>query len=133
MKLSRRHLMCIAAGAAAPLVIPGVARTEAYPTRPIRLIVPFPPGGAADAIARPWADKLKDVLGSVMVENIGGGGSSIGAAAAAHANPDGYTILLGGSIPHVLESVLKTSPLYDPTKDLVPISNIADSAFAIAV
>jgi len=64
---------------------------------------------------------------------MGGGGSSLGAAAVAHARPDGYTLLLGGSIPHVTESILKTRPLYDPIKDLEPISNIAVSAFAIAV
>jgi tripartite-type tricarboxylate transporter receptor subunit TctC len=76
---------------------------------------------------------MKTMLGSVVVENVGGGGSSLGAAAVAHARPDGYTLLLGGSIPHVTESILKTKPLYDPIKDLVPISNIAVSAFAFAV
>jgi tripartite-type tricarboxylate transporter receptor subunit TctC len=76
---------------------------------------------------------MKTMLGSVIVENMGGGGSSLGAAAVAHARPDGYTLLLGRSIPHVTESILKTRPLYDPIKDLEPISNIAVSAFAIAV
>jgi tripartite-type tricarboxylate transporter receptor subunit TctC len=76
---------------------------------------------------------MKTRLGSVIVENIGGGGSSLGAAAVAHAHSDGYTLLLGGSIPHVTESILKARPLYDPIKDLEPISNIAVSAFVIAV
>jgi tripartite-type tricarboxylate transporter receptor subunit TctC len=67
------------------------------------------------------------------VENQGGGGSSLGAAFVAHSSPDGYTLLLGGSSTHVTEAILKTRPLYDPIKDLEPISNIAVSPFALAV
>jgi tripartite-type tricarboxylate transporter receptor subunit TctC len=104
-----------------------------YPERPIRLIIPFPPGGGFDAIGRPWADRIKPLLGTIVVENQGGGGSSLGAATVAHSSPDGYTILLGGSSTHIPEAILKTRPLYDPIKDLDPISNIAISAFAIAV
>ncbi len=104
-----------------------------YPDRPIRLIVPFPPGGAFDTVGRPWAEKIKPLLGTVVVENIGGGGSSVDAAQAAHARPDGYTILLGGATTHVPEALLKTRPLYDPLKELEPISGIAVTAFAIAV
>jgi tripartite-type tricarboxylate transporter receptor subunit TctC len=133
MKLPRRTFLHLAAGAAALSAASRIARAQAYPTRPIRLVIPFPPGGGYDAVGRPWADKMKMMLGSVIVENMGGGGSSLGAAAVARARPDGYTLLLGGSIPHVTESILKTRPLYDPIKDLEPISNIAVSAFAIAV
>lgn len=104
-----------------------------YPERLIRLIIPFPPGGGFDAIGRPWAEKIKPFLGTIVVENQGGGGSSLGAAVVAHASPDGYTILLGGSSTHITEAILKTRPLYDPMKDLDPISNIAVSAFALAV
>src|SRR5919204_420096 len=104
-----------------------------YPDHPIRLVVPFPPGGGYDAVGRPFADKMKSVLGSMVVENMGGGGSSLGAAAVARARADGYTILLGGSSTHVTEAVLKSKPQYDPLKDLEPISNIAVSAFALAV
>src|ERR1700684_3574521 len=104
-----------------------------YPTRPIRLIIPFPPGGGFDAIGRPWAEKIQPLLGTVVVENEGGGGSSLGAAAVAHSHPDGYTLLLGGSSTHITEAILKTRPLYDPMKDLDPISNIAVSAFALAI
>lgn len=104
-----------------------------YPNRPVRLIIPFPPGGGFDAVGRPWADRIKPLLGTVIVENEGGGGSSLGAATVAHATPDGYTILLGGSSTHITEAILKTRPLYDPMKDLAPISNIAISCFALAV
>ena len=133
MTLPRRTFLRLAAGAVAVPAASRLAGGQSYPSQPIRLVVPFPPGGAADAIGRPWADKMKPMLGSVIVENVGGGGSSLGAAAVARARPDGYTLLLGGSIPHVTEAILKTRPLYDPTKDLEPISNIAVSAFAIAV
>ena len=104
-----------------------------YPGRPVRLIIPFPPGGGFDAIGRPWADRIKPLLGTIVVENQGGGGSSLGAAFVAHSSPDGYTLLLGGSSTHVTEAILKTRPLYDPIKDLEPISNVAVSPFALAV
>ena len=111
MKLPRRRFLHLAAGAAALLAVSRIARAQAYPTRPIRLVIPFPPGGAFDAVGRPWAEKMKPLLGTVVVENIGGGGASIGAAAVAHAQPDGYTILLGGTLPHVNEALLKSRPL----------------------
>jgi tripartite-type tricarboxylate transporter receptor subunit TctC len=104
-----------------------------YPDRPIRLVVPFPPGGGYDAVGRPWADKMKSALGTVVVENLGGGGSSLGASAVARARADGYTLLLGGSSTHITEAILKSRPLYNPLKELEPIANIAVSAFALAV
>jgi len=104
-----------------------------YPERPIRLIIPFPPGGGFDAIGRPWADRIRPLLGTVVVENEGGAGSSLGAATVAHARADGYTLLLGGSSTHITEAILKARPLYDPMHDLDPISNIAISPFALAI
>jgi tripartite-type tricarboxylate transporter receptor subunit TctC len=133
MKVSRRRFLHLAAGAAA---LPAVSRTacaQAYPTRPIRLVVPFPPGGAFDFVGRPWADKVKALLGTVVVENMGGGGGSLGAAAVAHAPPDGYTLLLRGTLPHVNEALVKRKPLYDPVKDLDPIAGIAANFLCIAV
>ena len=131
MTFSRRRFL--QAGAAALLALPGLANAQAYPARPVRLIIPFPPGGAFDAVGRPWADRIKPHFGTVVVENIGGGGSSIGAAAAARAKPDGYTLLLGGTQTHVNEALLKTRPLYDPVKDLDPIAGVAAYPLAIAV
>jgi len=135
MKLPRRRFLRLAAGAAAlPLpLVPPVAMAQAYPARPIRLVVPFPPGGAFDFIGRPWADKMKSLLGTIVVENIGGGGSSLGAANVVRANPDGYTLLLGGTQTHVNEALLKNRPLFDPVKDLDPITGIAAYFFAIVV
>ena len=68
---------------------------------------------------------MKPLLGTMIVENIGGGGSSLGAAAVARARPDGYTVLLGGTLPHVNEALLKSRPLYDPVKDMDPIAGVA--------
>jgi tripartite-type tricarboxylate transporter receptor subunit TctC len=133
MRVPRRKFLRLAAGAAALPALSGMARAQAYPTRPVRLVVPFPPGGAFDAVGRPWADKVKPVLGTVVVENIGGGGSSLGAAAVARARPDGYTILLGGTQTHVNEALLKSRPLYDPVKDLDPIAGVAANVLCIAV
>ena len=97
MKLPRRRFLHLAAGAAALPTVARVAWAQTYPSRPIRLVIPFPPGGVYDATGRPWADKVKSHLGTIVVENIGGAGSSLGTAAVARSKPDGYTILLGGS------------------------------------
>ena len=134
MKLPhRRQFLHLAVGAAALPAVSRFAWAQAYPTRPIRLVVPFPPGGAFDAVGRPLADKMKPLLGTIVVENIGGGGSSLGAAAVARARPDGYTILLGGTQTHVNEALLKSRPLYDPVKDLDPIAGVAAYFLGIAV
>jgi tripartite-type tricarboxylate transporter receptor subunit TctC len=133
MKLPRRKFLHLAASAVVLSAISRTAAAENYPTRPIRLVVPFPPGGAFDAIARPWAEKIKPLLGTVVVENIGGAGASLGAADVARARPDGYTILVGGTLPHVHEALLKKQPLYDPVKDLDPIVDMATISLTIAV
>src|SRR4051795_2333445 len=133
MAIPRRKFLHLGACAVA---LPAISRTsiaQHYPTRPIRLVVPFPPGGAFDALGRPWAEKMKPLLGTVVVENIGGAGASLGAAAVARARPDGYTILLGGTLPHVNEALLKNRPLYDPVKDLDPIVAVAANFIGIAV
>jgi tripartite-type tricarboxylate transporter receptor subunit TctC len=133
MKLSRRKFLHWTAGAAAVPTATRIARAQNYPARPIRLVIPFPPGGAYDLVGRPLADKLKPLLGTVVIENIGGGGASLGAAAVVRASADGYTILLGGTQTHVNEALLKSRPLYDPVKDLDPIASVASNCIAIAV
>jgi len=132
--MNRRKVIGLLGGTAFVAVISKTAFGQAkYPDRPIRLIVPFPPGGAFDTVARPWAEKMKGLLGIVVVENIGGSGGAVGAAQAARSRADGYTVLLGGATTHITEALLKSRPQFDPLKDLEPVSGIAITAFAIAV
>src|SRR5215831_19349796 len=133
MKLPRRHFLQLAAGVSAFSALSLIARAQNYPARPIRLVVPFPPGGAFDTIGRPWAEQMKSRLGTIVIENIGGGGGSVGAAQASRARPDGYTLLLGGATTHITEALLKNRPQFNPLKDLEPISGVAITAFALAV
>src|SRR4051812_18858978 len=81
MKVPRRQFLHLATSAAVLPTVSRIARAQAYPSRSIRLVIPFPPGGAYDAVGRPWADKMKHLLGTVVVENIGGASGSLGAAA----------------------------------------------------
>ena len=133
MEIPRRQFLHLVAGAAASSAASPTALAQAYPTRPIRLVVPFPPGGAFDALARPWADKIRPLLGTVFIDNIGGATGSLGAAQVARARPDGYTLLLGGTVIHTNEALLKTRPLYNPDEDLDPIMCLAVYALVIAV
>jgi tripartite-type tricarboxylate transporter receptor subunit TctC len=125
MRFPRRRFLHLALSAAALAALSRTVAAQAYPNRPIRLVIPFPPGGAFDAVGRPWADRAKAALGTLVVENIGGGGSSIGASAVARSQPDGYTMLLGGTQTLLNEALLKSKPLYDPMKDLDPIAGVA--------
>src|SRR5215831_6080796 len=104
-----------------------------YPDRPIKLVVPFVPGGVNDAVARLWADRVKAPLGAVFIENQGGAGGAVGAVAVAHAQPDGYTILLGGAGSQVLNPIGMSKPLYDPIKDFEPIAILATTSLTIVV
>jgi tripartite-type tricarboxylate transporter receptor subunit TctC len=133
MKLARREFLSLAAGAAA---LAGSARSAAaavYPDRPIRFVLPFPPGGVFDIVGRPWADKVKASLGSVFVDNQPGAGGSLAAQLVAHAPADGYTILLGSSSINLTEMILREHPLLDPMKELTPVSMVAITCFAIVV
>src|SRR5262249_61489213 len=97
MRLPRRRFLQLAAGACALPALARIPRAQSYPTRPIRLVVPFPPGGAFDTIGRPWADRMKSLLGAVVIENIGGGGGSVGAAQAPRPRPDRHPPPVGGA------------------------------------
>jgi len=111
------------------------AQSQAYPSKPIKMVVPFPPGGSVDVLARVISDRLGTVLGqSIVIENRGGGaGGSVGAKVVASADPDGYTILLtpGGS--------LTTGPAvhknlgYDPLKAFVPVGLVMETPQAVSV
>src|SRR6516225_8499833 len=105
MTLARRKFFAVAAGAAALAGGAHSAAAALYPDRPIRLVLPFPPGGVFDIVGRPWADKVKASLGSVFVDNQPGAGGSLAAQLVAHAPADGYTIFLGASSIHLTEMI----------------------------
>src|SRR5262245_28436214 len=131
MKLPRRQFLYLGAGAAALPSLSRIAGAQAYPTRPIRLVIPFPPGGSFDAIGRPWADKMKTLLGTVVVENQGGASGTIAATTVVRAQPDGHTLLLAGAGQMGLYTITTSRPLYDPIKDLQPITVAAVTCYAI--
>ena len=130
--LHRRQFLHLAAGAAAMPAVSRIAWAQAYPTRPIKLIVPFPPGGVNDAIARPWADKMKARLGTVVIENIGGASGTVGVAAAARAKPDGYTLVLANAANMVVAPAASTRFPYDPVRDFEAIYHVARGAGVFA-
>jgi tripartite-type tricarboxylate transporter receptor subunit TctC len=110
--------------AAALFPVASFAQAQAWPIKPIRIISPFPPGGGTDAFARPLAAKLTLQLGqTVLIENRGGAGGTIGADVAAKAAPDGYTFLMGAVHHTVAVTAYKKLP-YDLEKDLVPVTAV---------
>ena len=133
MKLARREFLSLAAGATAEAGGAHSAAAAVYPDRPIRLVLPFPPGGVFDIVGRPWADKVKASLGSVFIDNQPGAGGSLAAQLVAHAPADGYTIFLGASSIHLTEMILRQHPLLDPIKELTPTSMVAITCFAIVI
>ena len=132
MEMSRRSLLHLVAGAALP-TWSRKATAEDYPTRPIRLVIPYPPGGVGDAVGRPWADRMTSLLGTVVVENIGGGGGAIGAVAVTHAPPDGYTILLADSSVMVINPIAGSHVTYDPIGGFDAVSAVVHVTVAIVV
>jgi tripartite-type tricarboxylate transporter receptor subunit TctC len=102
------------------------AFADDWPSRPIQIVVPFGAGGAADIIARLVGDKLATALGQpVVIEDRPGAGGNIGAAAVAHANPDGYTLLMSGSPTHSVGPYLYKNLNYDPMRDVPPVAMLA--------
>src|SRR5262249_55784407 len=96
MKLPRRNFLHLAAGAAALPVVSRIARAQAYPTRPITIIVPFPAGGPLDTLSRVIGERMKAALGQpLIVENVTGAAGTIGVSRVARATPNGYTIIMG--------------------------------------
>jgi len=121
----RRLFIAIAAAvgiAASPLAL---AQGAAYPGKPIRLIVPYPPGGPLDAAARTLAERVKDSLGTVIVENRAGAGGNLGVDYVAKQPADGYTLVIGAVATHAINPWLFAKLPYDPLKDFAPITLIA--------
>jgi tripartite-type tricarboxylate transporter receptor subunit TctC len=129
----RDFLRAGAAGVAAQLLPGSLALAQSkYPASPVRLVVPYAPGGVVDAMARIWADRMKP-FGTIVIENQGGAGGTIGAASVAHAKPDGYTLLFGDTSSQIIAPYLLLHPPYDAFKDFVAVSMIATSSTAIVV
>ena len=125
MSMTRRHLAGLALGGAA--MARSAAAQPAWPTRPIRLIVPFAPGGATDVIARLMAARMQQELGQpLVVENRAGASGIIGSEVVARAAPDGYTILMGSVTTHAVNVPMYGARLsYDPVRDFAPVTRIS--------
>ena len=109
------------------------SQAQSWPERPVKLILPYAPGGATDLIGRPWADKLSQAFGQqFVIENRGGASGIIGTEAAAKAAPDGYTFLLTPNAPLTVQPLLRKTP-YDPVKSFAPVGRVGDliSGFVI--
>src|ERR1041385_8009793 len=133
--MHRRMSRCLVAALAfvAVLATSTAGFAQGYPSRPVRLVVPFPPGGPADALGGGLADQLNKMWGQpVIVENRGGAGGNIGAEVVARAAPDGYTLLLNAS-SHVINASLYEKLPYDPIKDFTPVSEVASYMLVLVV
>ncbi len=115
-------------------VLAGSAVAQDYPTKTIRLIVPYPPGGGNDTLARIFGQKLTEAWRQqVIVDNRPGAGTTIGTALAARANPDGHTLLLSSIASHGVSPSLYRNPGYDPVKDFAPITLLAVAPMVLGV
>jgi tripartite-type tricarboxylate transporter receptor subunit TctC len=125
--MRRREFIVLAGGAlVASSLAPGEAAAQAYPTRPVTLVIPFPPGGGNDALGRMVADKMSKSIGQqIVVDNRGGAGGTIATRAVARASPDGHTILLAYTGTLAINPSLYANPGYDPRRDFAPIGLIA--------
>jgi tripartite-type tricarboxylate transporter receptor subunit TctC len=133
--MMRRHVLKLglASLAGGLLMQRSAAGQSKYPERPIKLVIPFTPGGLTDVIGRLWADKVKATLGPVFIENQGGAGGLLGGAAVARAPADGYTLLMGSTASQVISPIATSSAPYDPIKDFTPISILVVAAIGVLV
>ncbi|MDR6860650.1 tripartite tricarboxylate transporter substrate binding protein [Variovorax guangxiensis] len=129
----QRRTLAHCALSAVLLGLAGAAGAQAWPAKPITMIIPFPPGGTLDTVGRMLAQKLGEQLGqSVVVDNRAGAGGAIGSAAVARATPDGYTLLFSPSTFTTTPMVVKSTP-YDVNKDFQPVALVAKAPLSIAV
>jgi len=129
MPLSRRLML-----AAPALLAPRAGRAEGFPERPIRLVVPFAPGGNSDTVARVMAQRLAEQLGQpVVVENRAGAAGNVAATAFARARPDGYSLLLGSNGPLTVNPATQANLAYDPLRDFAPVGLAVRTPNVLAV
>ncbi|WP_026311935.1 Bug family tripartite tricarboxylate transporter substrate binding protein [Bradyrhizobium huanghuaihaiense] len=129
---SRRHFVHALPAAAVLAAIPRIGQTADYPSRPIRLVIPYGAGGSGDQIGRPWAEKMSSLLGPVFIENITGAGGAIGTAAVAREKPDGYSLLLGNDSTQAAIPLLAQNPSY-AMADFRAICRLITSALVFVV
>ena len=133
-KLPRRRFLQLAASAVAIPAVSRIANAQAYPSRPIRLLVGFPPGGAADIIARLYGQSLSARLGKpVVIENRPGSGGNLASDAVAKAPPDGYTLLHGSDNVFISNPHVYARMPFDPLKDLIPVASLTSNQLVLAV
>lgn len=132
--INRRVVGKLAIASALSLALTPVMATDTYPNRPIRLIVPFPPGGATDRIARMIGQTMGEELGQpIIIENKGGAGATIGAEATARAKPDGYTIMYTTAGVHVINPAIYPNLSYDPLNSWTMLGTMVTAPLALAV
>jgi tripartite-type tricarboxylate transporter receptor subunit TctC len=133
LKIPRRQFLHVAAGAAALPVLARGAKAQTYPVRPLRVIVPFAPGGGVDVLARHYAEKLKDIRGvTVVIENRAGGNGSVGAGAVLQAAADGYTLLFSASTHVMARQIMRNVP-FDPVGDFEPIARVGEAPLLVVM
>src|SRR5262244_1156598 len=129
VKFPRRRFLHLAAGAAALPAVSRIASAQAYPSRPVSVIVPFAAGGTSDVIVRIVAEHMSRTLGQQVVpENVGGAGGTIGSIRTMRASPDGYTIQLGNMGTHAAAVAFYPNLAYKPDIDFEPIGMVAGVA-----
>jgi tripartite-type tricarboxylate transporter receptor subunit TctC len=118
----------------AALALAATAQAQSWPSKPVRLIVPFPPGGGNDTVARAVGTELAKPLGQqIVIDNRAGAGGTIGADLAAHAPPDGYTLFLAGVASHGINPVLNPKLPYDAVRDFAPVSLLASAPLIVVI
>src|SRR5947208_4035558 len=134
MRLTRRQAIAECGGGLAALIAPSAFAQAAYPSRNIKMIVPYPAGGTTDFLGRLVAEQIKAGLGAtVIVENKPGAGTTLGAEQVARAEGDGYTLLMATSTTLAINKTLYKKLPYDPVKDFAPIALVAGVPFALIV
>ncbi len=134
MQKSLEYVLASLLGLVFATLFSTICLAQSWPTKPVTVVVPWPPGGPSDTAARPLAKSMSESLGQTfLVDNKGGAGGNIGSAAVTKASPDGYTLLVTSSAPIVINPSLYKNMPFDPDRDLTPITNLIRVPLVLAV